>query len=53
MTIDVVMLAKGSSGHLKSMTQQAINSIHASEKEINNIDMGKHLHHLLKLFLNN
>ena len=34
MTIDVVMLAKGSSGHLKSMTQQAINSIHASEKEI-------------------
>lgn len=23
------------------------------KKEINNIDMGKHLHHLLKLFLNN
>ena len=34
MTIDVIMLAKGSTGNLKSMTQQAINSIHAAEKDI-------------------
>ena len=34
MTIDVIMLAKGDKGQLKSMTQQAINSIHASEKDI-------------------
>ena len=34
MTVDVIMLARGATGHLRSMTQQAINSIHASERDI-------------------
>lgn len=34
MIVDVIMLANGSKGQLRSMTQQAINSIHASEKDI-------------------
>ena len=34
MLIDVIMLARGERSSLRMMTQQAINSIHASEKDI-------------------